>query len=226
VGDCALEVAVGPQRADLGSVARAQRVGAALLAAALPGVQDVVPGMRTVLVILERTRPLDDPGRIRALVRQVADQAAGEVRRAPASDPPARVVVIPVRYGGEDGPDLEDVACETQLAAAEVVARHQASEYTVLALGFRPGFAFLGLLDPTLAVPRRASPRTLVPAGSVGVAGRQTGVYPCDAPGGWRLLGRTSVRLFDPAAATARDACLLRPGDLVQFVADPAGSVR
>ncbi len=227
VGELALEVVVGPDRPDLRTVGRAQGVGAALLAADLPGVVDVVPGLRTVLVTLDRTRSLDDPQRMRAQVRRVAERAAAGPpgRGAPPGQEDPRTLTIHVRYGGEDGPDLAQVADETGLSPEAVVARHAGRAYTVLALGFRPGFAFLGFVEPALAVPRLATPRLRVPRGSVGLAGRQTGVYPTDAPGGWRLIGRTGAALFDPGAATLAQACLLRPGDRVQFEADPAGAV-
>ena len=224
VGDSAIEVAVGPGRPDLAAVARAQLVGGALLAAAIPEVVDVVPGLRTVLVTLDRSRPPQHPGRLRERVRLEAVRALA-VRPRPGRAGSERLVTVPVRYGGDDGPDLAAVAEETGLPAAAVVASHAGRPYTVLALGFRPGFAFLGFVDPRLTVARRSAPRLAVPAGSVGLAGRQTGIYPGEAPGGWRLIGRTAIRLFDPAAASAETACLLRPGDRVLFVADRLGQV-
>ena len=125
-----------------------------------------------------------------------------------------RLVEIPVRDGGEDGPDLEALALARGLAPEDVVAHHTAPEYVVHFLGFMPGFAYLGGLDPRLATPRRAVPRTLVPAGSVGIGGAQTGVYPLASPGGWQLIGRTPLALFDPS----RDpAALLAAGDRVRF---------
>ena len=128
---------------------------------------------------------------------------------------------IRVRYGGADGPDLEAVAAETGLGVDEVVRQHAATVYEVLFLGFAPGFAYLGEVAPGLVVPRLATPRTRVPAGSVAIAGAMTAVYPHASAGGWRLLGRTDAALFDPAAdPPAR----LRPGDLVHFV--PARGAR
>lgn len=124
-----------------------------------------------------------------------------------------REITLEVTY---DGPDLADVCALTGLSADEVVARHTAPAYTVAFLGFSPGFPYLLGLDPALHVPRLASPRTTVPAGSVGLGGDQTGVYPSATPGGWRLIGRTATRLFDPAR---EPAALLSPGDLVRFVA-------
>lgn len=129
-----------------------------------------------------------------------------------ASDPaPGRTWTIPVRY---DGPDLAEVAGRTGLTVEEVIRRHSGAEYTVRLLGFVPGFAFLSGLDPALALPRRSPPRQWVPAGSVAIAGEQTAVYPLDTPGGWHLIGRTDLVLFDPA----RDPpALLAVGDLVRF---------
>ena len=119
-------------------------------------------------------------------------------------------------YGGELGPDLTVVAAFSGLSEAEVIAVHAESTYRVYMLGFLPGFAYLGSVDERIAIPRRESPRLRVPAGSVGIAGRQTGVYPLPAPGGWQLIGRTPTRLFDLARA---EPFLLRPGDQVRFAA-------
>jgi KipI family sensor histidine kinase inhibitor len=128
-----------------------------------------------------------------------------------------RTVEIPVRYGGEAGPDLEDVARHTGLSPHRVVELHASAEYLVYFLGFAPGFAYLGGLPPKLATPRISAPRKHVPAGSVAIGGNQTGVYPIVSPGGWRLIGRTSVKLFDPGAA---EPVLLRMGDHLRFVAE------
>jgi KipI family sensor histidine kinase inhibitor len=130
-----------------------------------------------------------------------------------------RVVEIPVRYGHNAGPDLADVAAHCGLTPDEVVQRHTAAEYVVYFVGFQPGFAYLGGLDDVLHTPRRAEPRLAVPAGSVGIGGAQTGIYPLATPGGWQLIGRTELPLFDPHA---EPPTLLAPGDRVRFVAiDP-----
>lgn len=131
---------------------------------------------------------------------------------ADAATMPGKQVDIPVRYNGAD---LAHVAAHAGLSTAEVIALHTAPEYTVFCLGFLPGFAYLGGLDERIACPRRAEPRLKVPAGAVGIAGNQTGIYPLASPGGWQLIGRTSATLFDPAAATP---ALLAPGDTVRFV--------
>ncbi len=127
----------------------------------------------------------------------------------------ARLVEIPVCYGGEFGPDLEAVAAAHDLAAAQVVQRHCRPRYLVYFLGFQPGFPYLGGLPPSLAMPRRETPRASVPAGSVGIAGPQTGVYPFATPGGWQIIGRTPLRLYDP---DRQPPALLSPGDRVKFV--------
>lgn len=129
-----------------------------------------------------------------------------------------RTIEIPVRYGGEFGPDLEDVARHAGLAAERVVELFSAAEYLVYFVGFATCFPYLGGLPPELATPRLAAPRRHVPAGSVAIAGAQAGVYPLASPGGWRLLGRTSLRLFDPQGSPPP---LLRMGDRVRFVAEP-----
>ncbi len=129
---------------------------------------------------------------------------------------PTRVVRIPVCYGGELGPDLQFVAEHAGLPSEDVVHLHSAAHYVVHFLGFSPGFGYLDGLPTQLECPRMESPRTRVAAGSVGIAGRQSGVYPLESPGGWRLIGRTPLRMFDPLA---NPPTRLEPGDKVQFVA-------
>jgi KipI family sensor histidine kinase inhibitor len=126
-----------------------------------------------------------------------------------------RAIEIPVCYGGEFGPDLGDVAGHTDLPPEEVIRLHSSAAYLVYFLGFSPGFAYLGGLPEKLRTPRLQIPRKLVTAGTVGIAGSQTGVYPVDSPGGWRLIGRTPLRMFDPGA---RPPTRLQPGDQVRFV--------
>ena len=134
----------------------------------------------------------------------------------------ARYITIPVRYGGSEGPDLEAVADFHGLSPSEVVARHTRMTYRVGMMGFTPGFAYLMGLETILATPRRETPRILVPAGSVGIAGMQTGIYPLDSPGGWQLIGRTDKALFIP---DQEPPFLLAPGDEVQFAALKDGEV-
>jgi KipI family sensor histidine kinase inhibitor len=130
-----------------------------------------------------------------------------------------RPVEIAVRYGGDDGPDLRAVAQWAGCDEDEVVARHTAAIYRVYMLGFVPGFAYMGRVDRQIAAPRHRMPRERVPAGSVGIAGEQTGVYPISTPGGWQLIGRTEAVMFDAARTPPS---LVSPGDLVRFVRDKA----
>jgi len=129
-----------------------------------------------------------------------------------ASVPSGPVVDIPTRY---DGPDLADVALKTNLTPAGVVDAHAGREYLVYCVGFAPGFTYCGALPDQIAVPRLASPRLRVPAGSIGIAGRQTGIYAVESPGGWNLIGRTALRLFDP---TNDPPARFKPGDRLRFI--------
>jgi KipI family sensor histidine kinase inhibitor len=170
-----------------------------------PHVLEVVPGMNNLTLVFD---PLEAD----------REALAGELLKAwstvSGTPEPGREVEIPVQYGGEFGPDLQAVADHTGLSVSEVVQRHSGGEYVVFFLGFQPGFAYMGGLDAALHTPRRASPRLEVPAGSVGIGGEQTGIYPATSPGGWQLIGRTELPLFD---GTRRPPTLLQPGDRVRF---------
>ena len=186
---------------------RVQGLDRALAANPFPGFREAVPTYRSLLVVYDRNR-IDFGGVSEALLR---------LEPLPEDPSCARpVIVVPTCYGGDHGPDLDSVAAQLDLRPAELIERHTAGEYIAYMLGFLPGFAYLGLLPKELETPRRASPRPRVPAGSIGIAARQTGVYPTTCPGGWNLIGRTSVRLFtvgsDPPA-------LILPGDRVRFTA-------
>jgi KipI family sensor histidine kinase inhibitor len=197
-GDRALLVRAGTQGEILG-------LTAALLDGLAAGtLVDLVPGDRSLLVVVDGT----DRG------EAAARAAVAAASRTQAPPPAPRRHVIPVRYGGDDGPDLVDVATLTGSTADDVIARHTAREYPVLFLGFAPGFPYLGDLPPELRVPRLDIPRTTTPAGSVALAESYTGIYPADLPGGWRIIGRTSAAMFDP---TADPPAMLLPGDLVRF---------
>ena len=184
---------------ELESMTAVHRLWAELRARPRPGVEDVVAGSRTVLLVMAEGS--EDPMEV--------------ARRLPEASslptPPLRRITVPVIY---DGADLETVAAATGLTAAEVARRHAAASYTVGFLGFSPGFGYLFGGDPRLALPRRPVPRPSVPAGSVAVAGGVTAVYPQATPGGWHLLGRTDAVMFDPARP---DPALLGPGDQVRF---------
>ncbi len=134
-----------------------------------------------------------------------------------------KTVIIPVCYGGEYGPDLAFVAQHTGLSEEEVVKIHTSRTYRVYMLGFLPGFPYLGGMDERIATPRLETPRTRIPAGSVGIAGTQTGFYPMESPGGWRIIGRTPIKAFDPFSDTP---FLLFPGDFVQFKSIGEGEYR
>ena len=171
---------------------------------------DAAPAYASVCVRFDVDHP-PDADALLALI----EASLSERRSADASG----VIEIPVRYGGESGPDVADVATHTKLAIDDVIARHAAATYTVAMLGFMPGFAYLRGLPPELATPRRATPRTHVPGGSVAIGGAQTGIYPRDLPGGWQIIGRTPRDLFDAARA---EPALLHPGQRVRFV--PVGT--
>lgn len=186
---------------------RALAAAAALEADPPPGLTAMVPGIASLLVCFD---PLALPhatveARLRAAL--AAPGAAGGEGRA---------VSIPVRYGGEAGPDLAEAAAALGLAPDELVALHCAGPYRVMMVGFAPGYPYIGPLPQALHLPRRATPRAAVPAGSVAIAAGLTGVYPARLPGGWHLIGRTELRLFDPAADPP---ALLAAGDMVRFVA-------
>ena len=213
MGDAAFLVTLG-DRPDPHVTSRAHAVAIAVdrLRARHAAIGRAVPAHASVLV------PFDPLVMARGDAQDIVAAAVEEVLAAsPATlgDDDAPAIELPVRYGGTDGPDLDDVARQLGIAATEVVGLHAAAEYRVLFLGFAPGFAYLGGLPPALATPRRATPRERVRPGSVAIAGEQTGVYPLAMPGGWNLIGRTDAELFDPSAAVP---ARLRPGALVRFV--------
>jgi KipI family sensor histidine kinase inhibitor len=184
--------------------------------AAIPGVIDLVPGYETILLV---TDPSADLGQVERAVRRVV---AGLPEERPS--PEAPIVEIPVCYEGEDNaPDLADVARRAGLGIEETIRRHAEPVYRVRFLGFMPGFPYLDGLDPALAAPRLDTPRTRVPAGSVAIGGIHAGIYPFATPGGWRIVGRTPLRLYDPV----RDArALLGIGDRVRFVPISSAELR
>jgi inhibitor of KinA len=192
---------------------RVTELASRISAARLPGLVEIVPAYATVTVFFE-----GNAGEMRARLdaichheqsELISPEGCGHPERSEGTE--SRLHTIPVRY---DGPDLQSVANQTGLPVAEVIRQHSEPEYLVYLLGFVPGFAYLGDLHPSLVLPRRSSPRTRVPAGSVAIAGAQTAVYPLTTPGGWHLLGSTPLKLFDPE----RDpAAMLRAGDRVRF---------
>ena len=170
------------------------------------GVTEVIPTYRSVIVTYD---PLvTDPERLMPLLREM-DRCLTDT-----ADSAARTVEIPVCYGGKFGPDLAFVAETGGITAEEVIRIHSETAYPVYMIGFTPGFPYLGGLSEKLHTPRLASPRAKVPAGSVGIANNQTGIYPIDSPGGWQLIGRSPVRLFAPER---ENPFLLAAGDRLKF---------
>jgi KipI family sensor histidine kinase inhibitor len=178
------------------------------------GVRDVAPGYATVGIHFD---PLQTD--LVALERLIESEFAALAHLDAVAD--RGVIEIPVHYGGASGPDIEHVAEFAKCSVDEVISRHSQRTYRVYMLGFVPGFAYLGRVDPSIAAPRHRVPRESVPAGSVGIAGLQTGVYPVESPGGWQLIGRTTTVMFD---SNRSRPSLLIAGDLVRFV--PAGGPR
>lgn len=206
LGDAALLVELG-QRVDTALNTRAIAMGAALKSRS--GVREVVPGYATVTVHYDPERTS-----FRALERAVEQLA--EHRPPPAER--GRLHRIPVIY---DGPDLVETAEALELSVEELVRLHTEPTYRCFMIGFTPGWAYLGPLPERLRLPRRHVPRTAVPTGSVAIAGAQTGVYPLPTPGGWHLIGRTTMPMFQPDAVPP---CLLRGGDRIRFFAAANGA--
>lgn len=209
-GDAALVIAF-EARVDPVINARCVAVADALRRRRAAGVRDVVEAFATVTVHFDPLR-----GAVSELAHQIGqvlrDETPGSGGRASGGGRAA--TRLPVCYGGEYGPDLAAVARFGACSEAEVIERHRRASYRVYMLGFQPGFAYLGSVDPRIAAPRRATPRVRVPAGSVGIAGRQTGVYPVESPGGWQLIGRTPAAMFD---LRRESPFLLQAGDIVRF---------
>ena len=204
-GDSVLIVELD-ERIDPSINAQAIAIAASVEARRLAGVRDVVPTYRSVAVYFDPLRTDYD-----ALYALLEHESSTADAAASASRPALR---IPVCYGGDLGPDLDEVATFASTSPDEIVQIHTGAIYRVFMLGFVPGFAYMGMVDGRIAMPRRATPRVRVPAGSVGIAGVQTGIYPAETPGGWRIIGRTPVKPFDPSRA---EPFLLSAGDAVQF---------
>jgi inhibitor of KinA len=215
LGDRALLIRLGTT-IDAATHRRVRAVCARLDAHPVPGTIELVPAFTSVAVHYDPACVQEDPltsgeppyarfaASVAAQLADVGDEAL----------PSARTVEIPVCYGGAFGPDLDEVARMHSLAVDDVVRLHSETTYSVYMLGFAPGFAYLGGLPPEIATPRRDEPRTVVPAGSVGIGGSQTGIYPLASPGGWQIIGRTPLRLFD---AGRTPPTLLAVGDSVRF---------
>ncbi len=203
------------QRVDAGINRKARALANALLARPPHGVVDVVPAFCTVAVFYRPDQFAPEPSpftQLRLMIEAVleADIASPEGHE--------RVVRVPVCYGGQHGPDLDEVAAACGMAGDEVVRAHIASEHVVFMLGFSPGFPYIGGLDPRLSLPRRPTPRTRIPAGTIAIARDQTAIYSFETPGGWNLIGRTPMKLFDPLA---EPPCRLQAGDHIRFFPIP-----
>lgn len=208
LGDASLLVQMGGE-IDISINGRVHALARLLEEAGCKGLVETVPAYAALLVHYD---PLVlSYGQVRDLVRGKLPQAEETVARKP------RQVQVPVRYGGELGSDLESVARHLNLRVEDVIRIHSGRVYTVYMMGFTPGFPYMGKLDDTLVMPRLETPRTRVPAGTVAIAGSQTGIYPVASPGGWQLIGWTPLKLFDPASETP---FLFAPGDEVEFVVD------
>lgn len=218
LGEAALLLRFG-DRIDIEVNRRVHALTARLQAQRPPWLRELVPAYASLALHLDLDA-LDDcaPDReadplaiAQAWLRDALHDSPGDIAL-----PSARAIAIPVCYGGMHGPDLVELAQHAGLSVAHAVERHCAAEYTVAMLGFAPGFPYLLGLDPALQMPRLATPRVTVPAGSVAIGGAQTGIYPRQSPGGWRIIGHTALALFDPTRASPS---LLQPGDRVRFVA-------
>ncbi len=205
-GDHALIVEFGDV-IDLAVNSKVIALNEALLKADIKGVEELVPTYRSLLV---RYNPAEITyeqlvARVNEIEKMLKDKPAEMVRRK---------LIVPIVYGGAYGPDLGYVAQYHGLTEEQVVKFHSGRDYRVYMIGFVAGFPYLGDVPEEIATPRLETPRLKVPAGSVGIAERQTGIYPCEAPGGWRIIGRTPIKLFDPRQ---QPPALLKPGDVVKF---------
>lgn len=204
-GDSALIALFGEEISE-SSYRRVQGLLEALKANPPPGLGELIPAYASLVAAFDPAAT--DYAAMEREVRNLAENAAD------SESPRVRVARVPVCYESAHAPDLEDVARHAGLCPEDVVSIHSSKSYLVYMLGFTPGFPYLGGLDERIAAPRRASPRTKVPAGAVGIADRQTGVYPLESPGGWNIIGRTPAILFDPFRTPP---ALLAPGMYIRF---------
>ena len=188
-----------------------------LQAAQIPGVVDLTSAYVSVAVFFDPARVVEAGAPVAGVIDWLTERIKGALEKNAKREQKksgSRIVEIPVCYEGEFAPDLSDVAQRAGISAEEVTKIHGAPEYRVACVGFTPGFGFLSGLEPKIATPRRATPRTEVPAGAVAIGGSQTGVYPIRSPGGWNIIGRTPLRMFD---AKREPPTLLCVGDRVRF---------
>ena len=212
LGDRGVMITLG-EAIDEATHRRVRAVSAALDAHAPAAIIDQVPAFASVAVHYDPERVEGDPAQ--SPYRRIVDSLLHVLSKVSDDELPAPPTVeIPVCYGGDLGPDLADVARQHALEPSEVIRLHTSGDYLVYMVGFMPGFAYLGGLPEQLETPRRPSPRTAVPAGTVGIGGQQTGVYPLVSPGGWNLIGKTPLRIFDVGR---EPPALLATGDRVRF---------
>lgn len=204
-GDTSLTVEFGNEISEAIN-AKIRAFNIALQNSRIPGIVETVPTYRSLMVHYDPSVILYDP-----LVEQLKG-LMGQLDQIQI--PPSEVLEIPVLYGGEEGPDLGFVAQNAGKTPEEVIQIHTSAEYLIYMLGFTPGFTYLGGMSEEIATPRLKTPRVKIPAGSVGIAGAQTGVYPIDSPGGWQLIGRTPVRMYDPDRQTP---ILPQAGQYIKF---------
>lgn len=179
----------------------------------IPGVKDIIPAYSSItlvydVVLVRRQTALTAHGFIIQKLETILTEALDETLDA------GRLIKIPACYESVYAPDLQEMAMQKNISPEQIVQIHCSKQYRVYMLGFLPGFAYMGIVDESISMPRRSAPRTRIPAGSIGIAGLQTGIYPMESPGGWNLIGRTALKMFD---ATRANAVLLQPGDYVQF---------
>ncbi|MGV8982090.1 5-oxoprolinase subunit PxpB [Clostridium sp.] len=205
-GDRALVIEFGDEIEEE-SNAKIRSLTLAMEREAIVGIIETIPTYRSLMVIYEPMLIELDViiNKVKSILSKMDEMKL----------PDAKVIEIPTLYGGEYGPDINFVAEHNKISPEEVIKIHTANEYLIYMLGFTPGFPYLGGMDHKIAAPRLQTPRTKIPVGSVGVAGKQTGIYPIESPGGWQLIGRTPVKLYDPYR---KEPVLLNAGDYIKFV--------
>lgn len=206
LGDSAVLLQLGDE-IDLTINQRVHTLANLITTSAINGIIETVPAYATLLV------HYDSLSLSFTQIKHILREKLAQIRENESRQP--RLVEVPVRYGGELGPDLESVASQLGLHIEDVIRIHSGKIYTVYMMGFTPGYPYMGKLDDALIMPRLETPRTRVPAGTVAIAGSQTGIYSIESPGGWNLIGWTPLKLFDPYAASP---FLFAPGDEVKFV--------
>ena len=182
--------------------------------AKIVGAKDIIPAYTTITVVYDiaAIRKITNTAAYKYISEQI-EKAISECDWKNESSP--REIIIPVCYDISLGIDLPEMSNQKNISIEEIISIHTSATYNVYMLGFLPGFAYMGMVDDKIVVPRLSQPRKNVPAGSVGIAGNQTGIYPLDSPGGWNIIGQTPLRMFD---INNTDPCLVKPGDKVKFV--------